>query len=184
MKIQFTEKFLWQLYEIIEDIARFHSAVSPRSLHEVLSPELRDIRGSYSKKKRRQSFSQFISYLKRQGYIKVPQGYGIEYAQLTAKGNKKAFEGNLKSKHWGPRPDGKMIMVMYDIPEAQKPLRQIFREFLTSMDYEMLQKSVWVSYKDVLRETERIMYEYKLESYVKVFVLEKIEVRKSVKVPG
>lgn len=178
MKIQFTEKFLWQLYEIIETIGRVHSVVAPHSLHEVLSPEFRDLRRSYTEKKRRQSFSQFTSYLKRQGYIKVPQGYGIEYVQLTARGKKKAFEGNLKSKHWSLRPDGKMIMVIYDIPENKKPLRQIFREFLISMDYEMLQKSVWVSYKDVLRETEHIIYEYKLESYVKVFVLEKIEVKK------
>jgi len=182
MKIQFTEKFLWQLYEIVEDIARFRSTIGPRSLYEVLSPELRDLQRSYSEKKRRQSFSQFISYLKRQGYIRVPRGFGIEYLQLTAKGKKKAFEGNLKSKHWVPRPDGKMIMVIYDIPENQKPLRQIFREFLISMDYTILQKSVWISYKDVLRETERIIYEYKLEPYVKVFVLEKIEVRKSVTV--
>ena len=178
MKFQFTEKFLWQLYEIVEDIARFRSATGPRSLHEVLSPELRDLRRSYSAKKRRQSFSQFISYLKRQGYIKVPRGYGIEYLQLTAKGKKKAFEGNLKSKHWTPRPDGKMIMVIYDIPEAQKPLRQIFREFLICMHYTMLQKSVWISYKDVLHETERIIYEYHLEPCVKVFVLERIEVKK------
>lgn len=178
MHIQFTEQFLWQLYEIMQTIGRVHALVAPHSLYDVLSPEFRDLRRSYKEKKRSQSFSHFISYLKKQGYIKIPSGYGIEYTQFTAKGVNKAFEGSIKSKHWERRPDGKMIMVMYDIPENKKAFRSIFREFLVAMEYNLLQKSVWISVKDVLRETERVIYEYELESYVKVFVLERIDIVK------
>jgi CRISPR-associated endonuclease Cas2 len=63
---------------------------------------------------------------------------------LTAKGKEKAFEGRNKARTLPPRKDGKMIMLMYDIPKRKQHVRQAFRGALEYLDYQMLQKSVWV----------------------------------------
>lgn len=177
-KPRFTEAFLLQFYEFLEAVRNAHRQFAPRSWKDVFAPEWRELRIAYEKKRRARSFSQFISYLKRMGYIAVPQGESIGVLHLTAKGKKKAFEGKKKARTLPSRKDGKMIMLMYDIPKRKQHVRQAFRSALEYLDYQILQKSVWVSGKDVLEETEHAVREYGLDDCVNLFVIEKVKVQK------
>ncbi len=177
-KPRFTEEFLWQLHELLEAVGDTNKALMSRSWKEIVSPEWRELRLAYEKKRRQRSFTQFISYLKRMGYIAVPKGESVGVLRLTAKGKEKALEGRNKARTLPPRKDGKMIMLMYDIPKRKQRVRQAFRSALEFLGYELLQKSVWVSVKDVLEETERAVREYRLDDCVNLFVIEKIKVQK------
>jgi len=175
-KPRFTEEFLWQLHEFLESATLLYGSLAPRSWKEIVNPEWRELRLAYEKKRRARSFSQFVSYLKHMGYIVVPTGESVGVLHLTAKGKEKAFEGRKKTRTLLPRKDGKMIMLMYDIPKRKQHIRQAFRGALEYLEYRMLQKSVWVSSKDVLEETERSVREYGLEDCVNFFVIEKIRI--------
>ncbi len=177
-KPRFTEEFLWQLHGFVGSATLVHGMLVPRSWKDLVTPEWRELRLAYEKKKRARSFHQFISYLRRMGYIKIPTGESVGTLRLTAKGKEKAFEGKNKVKTLPFRKDGKMIMLMYDIPKRKQSVRQAFRGSLEYLDYQMLQKSVWVSAKDVLKETERTVREYGLDDCVNLFVIEKIKVQK------
>lgn len=178
MKLKVTEEFLWKLHEFLEGLDDVHRTLAPRSLRDVLRPEWRELRLAYEKKGRKRSFSQFISYLKQRGYIKIPPGESIYTLQLTEKGKQKALVGRAKGRTLHPRKDGKMVMLMYDIPRTKARVREVFRDTLELLDYQMLQKSVWVSDKNVLEETERTVREYDLHSYVNIFIIEKVRVQK------
>ena len=178
-KPRLTEEFLWKLYGALEGIVKFHQAFGARSLRDVVAPEMRKLRLDYEHRGRKRTFSQFVSYLKGCGYIKIPEGKSISYFQLTKKGREKALLGKAKTTEWPSRKDGKMIMLMYDIPKRKERLRHAFRSALEFLGYEMFQKSVWVSEKDVLAETEKTLSEYDLEDCVNLFVIERIRLAES-----
>ena len=175
-KPRFTEEFLWRLHEFLESAISAHGTLVPRSWKDIAAPEWRELRLAYQKKRRARSFHQFISYLKRMGYIAISKGESTGVFHLTSKGKEKAFEGKKKMRTLPPRKDGKMVMLMYDIPKRKQQVRQAFRGALEYLDYQMLQKSVWVSAKDVLEETERAVREYDLKNCVNLFVIEKIQI--------
>jgi hypothetical protein len=177
-KLKLTEEFLWQLHEFLEGIEDVRSTFAPRSWGDVINPEWRKLRLAYEKKRRKRSFVQFLSYLKKRGYIKTPTGKSVGALQLTKKGKQKALEGRKRGSALAPRKDGKMIMLMYDIPKSKQYVRKAFRNELEFLDYQLLQKSVWVSDKDVMEETESIVREYNLSPNVNIFIIEKVRVQK------
>lgn len=174
-KLQITQEFLWQIYELLEGIDSVYERIAFRSMSDVVNPELRKLRLRYEQKKRGRTFSQFLSYLKRQGYIKTPQGKPL---QLTEKGRRKAMEGKAKGTKWSARKDGRMIMLLYDIPKEKSSVRYAFRDALVALDYEMFQKSVWVSDKEVFEKTRQTIHDFGLDSFVDMFLIEKIRVHK------
>ena len=177
-KPKVTEEFLWQLHEFLEGLEDVYSTFALRSWRDAINPEWRKLRLAYEKKRRTRSFVQFLSYLKKRGYIKTPTGQSVGALQLTKKGKQKALEGRKKGSALIPRKDGKMILLMYDIPKSKQYVRKAFRNELELLDYQMLQKSVWVSNKDVLEETERVVLEYDLFPNVNIFIIEKVKVQK------
>jgi hypothetical protein len=177
VKLKITEEFLWKFYEFFEALNDAHKTLAPRSWNDISHGEWREIRLAYEKKGRKKSFSQFISYLRQWGYVKISTGESVGVLQLTKKGKQKAFEGRNKTRALPPRKDGKMIMLMYDIPKNKQNVREAFRDALELLDYQMLQKSVWVSDKDVLEETERAAREYNLSPHIHLFIIEKIVVQ-------
>ena len=178
-KPRVTEEFLWKLFEFIETVGDVHDNLfSRRSLKDAFNTELRELRHAYEKKQHKRSFVQFLSYLREQGYIKIPTGKSIGNIQLTSKGAKKALRGKAKEKALRQREDGKMIMLMFDIPKEKDRVRKAFYDTLRFLDYQMLQKSVWISDKEVLGETERAIREYDLHPCVRMFIIEKIKVQK------
>ncbi len=174
-KPKITEEFLWQIYELFEKVDDVQKKFAVRSWKEIASPEWRELRLAYEKKRRGRTFSQLVSYLKRKGYIKIPQGQSL---QLTEKGRRKALEGKIKGTKLPIRKDGKMIMLLYDIPKKNAHVRYAFRDALLALDYEMFQKSVWVSDKEVFEKTQQAIHDFGLDSCVDIFMIEKVRVHK------
>jgi uncharacterized protein YydD (DUF2326 family) len=78
-KPRLTEEFLWQLHGFLEALDTTHRTFALRSWKDIVAPEWRELRHAYEKKRRARSFSQFISYLKRMGYIAVPTGETLAF---------------------------------------------------------------------------------------------------------
>lgn len=173
MRLPLTDKFLWQVYTLLENADRAHEPFALRSMKAVALPEWYKLRKVYEREKAKKKFSQFVHYLKARGYIRsTGSGEGI---LLTSKGRGKALKTKLKLVQEKPRKDGKLIMAFFDIPEKRRRIRDIFREFLISMGYQKLQQSVWMCGNDALEETEKIVREYDLDRYVKLFLIKAVE---------
>jgi len=145
MELPLTDKFLWDLYGLIEKIDDTFSLFYPRTMKEVWFPDLYKLKRKYEKENARRQFSQFISYLKKQGYIRIKNLEQKQGVLLTRKGVERVLKIRLKMKEKKKRPDGKWQMVIFDIPERKRSLRDIFRENLQILGYKMFQQSVWVS---------------------------------------
>lgn len=170
MKLPFTEQFLWDVYRGIEGVSDFYQSTKPKTLGQVLYPELYELRRTYRKKRSAQQFSRLLYDLKRRGFIKV-QSKGV---MLTQKGKKHTLRIKWKVAKGNIRSDGKMVMVMYDFPEKKRSMRDIFRSILRALGYQEFQLSVWISKNKVEKETEEAIREYDLWSYVRLFVIEEV----------
>jgi len=175
MRLPITDKFLWNLYNAIEKISDFQALFARRSLREALFPSLYKTRLFYEKKADRQQFFKFVRYLKAKGYIKVKSLEPNEAIILTRKGMEKVLKTALLLKEKKKRKDGKWLMVIFDIPEKKRSLRDFFRENLQILGFKYLQKSIWVCPYDVLEEIQGLIIKYDLEKYVKTFLIEEIE---------
>jgi len=175
MRLPITDKFLWEFYNFLEKIGDINGLLSPRPWREVWCPELHKFRYEYEKGRLRKRFSQFIYYLKKNGYIKIKSLENKQGIILTKKGAEKVLKTKLRLREKRPRKDGKWQMVIFDIPERKRDLRDLFRETLHILGYKMFQQSVWVCPYNVLKETEVIVQKYSLDRYVKLFLIEEVE---------
>lgn len=104
---------------------------------------------------------------------------------LTEKGKKVArqlsFLGSSinfkKPKKW----DGKWRVVLFDIPEKDRPFRGILRQHLYDLDFKKLQHSVFVSPYPFEKEILELVALYSAEKYVRVITATKIDNESSLK---
>lgn len=181
MKLPFTDKFLWALYNFFEstdEALALPEIFRLKTMKDVLSPG-RDFWDILEKKKRKKQFAQFINYLKRKGYVRINNLEGKKGILLTSFGKAKVLkvkvfieaEAGLKK-----RKDGKWIMVIFDIPEKKKRHREELRKILYALGFQKLQKSAWVSPYDVLGKLEGAISGYNLDYCLRTFLIEEIEI--------
>ena len=68
------------------------------------------------------------------------------------------------------RPDGRLRLVMFDIPEQLKINRNLFRRHLADLGFYMRQKSVWVSRLPCEDLVTLVVKYHGLGKYVELFV--------------
>jgi hypothetical protein len=179
MKLLFTEKFLWDIYNLIEGISDVYTAFSLPSLKDALYPDIAQLRKIYKKKKNRREFAKFISYLKNRGYLKIREMKNRTAIILTPKGWQKALKFKIKKKieikKVKRRRDKKWVMVFFDIPERRKNERDWLRWCLRNLGFQKLQESIWVSPYDVLNDAEILIKNLKLGGCVKLLLVEEVE---------
>lgn len=175
VKLPFSEKFLWDLYKFLEKVTDVHRAISPRSWQEVGNPLLIEFRRNYEKKGARKNFAKMLHYLKRYGYLKEKFLENRKAFLITPKGHRKILKIKFKTVEKKKRTDKKWQMVIYDIPESKKDIRDEFRNELKILGYKELQKSIWICPYDILKETEELVKNYSLGSYVKLFLIEEVD---------
>jgi len=176
MKLPITEKFLLDVYSYIEKIDKTSDLFASRTMKEVCCPYLYELKNQYKRKQTKQQFSQLIYHLKKNGYIKIKNLEQNEGIILTKKGAEKVLKAKLKIKNKKKRSDEKWQMIIFDIPEEKRYLRNLLREKLLLLKYRMLQRSIWVCPYDVQKETEFILRKYSLDPYVKLFLIKEIEI--------
>jgi len=172
MKVSLTEQLLWEIFNLTEDLGRVGEVFGPRSMREAFCPDLRRIRYQTQRKYKRELFSKLIYHLKKSGYIKSPDwDPKASSIIITKKGMEKVFQASIKIGGLKRRPDQKYEMVIFDIPEKKRKLRNELRLYLKKLGYRKLQQSVWISPFDVLPRTQNILTRYNLENNVKIFIV-------------
>lgn len=129
---------------------------------------------SYSSWRTRKIFNQ----LRYQKYISIKYGKdGQVTVKITQKGMVKALSYQLdtmkvdKPRRW----DNKWRVVIFDIPDKHKRVRDIFRARLVQIGLHRLQESVYVSPYDCFREVEFLRQLYGVAFTVRYLLVEKIE---------
>ena len=175
MKLPITDEILWSLYNFLEGADEIFDAIFlsyPRSLRECVA--LSKLRRKHARKRARRSFGQLIYYLKKKGYIKIKNLEGKRGVLLTKRGAEKVLKTKFKIEKKRKRKDKKWLMVIFDIPEKKRGLRNLFRKYLQILGFKMLQQSAWVCPLDVLKDIESLIRRYALDPYVKIFLIEEI----------
>lgn len=96
---------------------------------------------------------------------------------LTENGKRKALTYQIdemkikKPKKW----DGKWRIVLFDIPEKKKKVREALRHHLKNLDFFEYQKSVFVSPYDCKDEIEYIIEFYNIKKYVRFIVADLLD---------
>lgn len=180
MKLPFTEKFLWDLFNTIQAIDEAFGD-SPigyiRTMREAFYPDLYKFRREWERKKDRKNFNQLVSYLKRKGWIRIKELEGKKAVFLTKEGSERILRVKMKMAEKKVRRDGKWIMIIFDIPETKRKVRDHFRTNLRILGYENLQKSIWICPYNVLKETQELIKEYSIEPYTRLLLVDEMEIK-------
>lgn len=89
--------------------------------------------------------------------------------KLEEKRNLRKEKALLNLKVRDEKWDGKWRIVIFDIPETNKRIRQALRETLRALEFWPLQKSVWISKKDYTKELRRWVRELGLSKHILTF---------------
>ncbi|MCX6811598.1 MAG: hypothetical protein NT039_02820 [Candidatus Berkelbacteria bacterium] len=87
---------------------------------------------------------------------------------LMAKARRKMIKPNNKVPYNGMKWGRRWTMVLFDIPERNKKIRDILRYKLQKMGFGMMQGSVWVKPTDVTNEVRKFIRVKNLQWQVKV----------------
>lgn len=121
--------------------------------------------------------TQTVSRLRKQKMVTVSHKNGMILVKISQNGRVKALEYKLselvitKPKKW----DRKWRMVIFDIPEKYKRMRNIFRKRLIMLGFYKLQESVWVHPYPCFNEVEFLKQIYNVGVNVRYIIADKIE---------
>lgn len=107
--------------------------------------------------------SQMVYDLKRKKYIEFGKGDSVK---LTEKAKIKIIDkiSNTKVR------DGKYRLISFDIPEIKKSNRNNFRRAIKRIGFKQVQKSLWVSDRNVGDLVDLAIKEYEVDDYVAYFL--------------
>lgn len=134
--------------------------------------------GGYKKLFKKDSSSETVfKNLQKRGYIKkisADEEKNI-ICQLSEKGIKSACLLKIKEVHGQKiRWDGKWRVVVFDIPEENYLIRDLFRRFLKEGGFKQLQKSVWMSPFAIEDELSIFIKQLKIERWVYLMMVQNI----------
>ncbi|MBI2327945.1 hypothetical protein HYU92_06535 [Candidatus Curtissbacteria bacterium] len=115
----------------------------------------------------RSSLYRSIQQLKEKGYLETPKSGRKILLKLTDKGKQEVLlKKLLEDENW----DGKWRIVIFDIPEKHRKLRNTLRGKLKEWQFIKWQKSVWASKKDIADQMRKFIKDVGLDDWVKVFI--------------
>lgn len=118
----------------------------------------------------RSSFSKAINRLKEGGLVESVKIDNQLIFKLTHQGEQFLLENFDKDFKW----DGKWRIVMFDIPEQKRLVRDLFRRNLKKWGFLPIQKSVWVSKKNFFDKLTEYTKALGIESWVAVIESDKV----------
>ncbi|MBI2338605.1 hypothetical protein HYU95_05495 [Candidatus Daviesbacteria bacterium] len=137
----------------------------------------RIVYGYYPKEVSRRSASVAIHRLGKKGLIEKGLVENEICIRLTEKGMQEIQRRKQKEKvrrllykdSINKKWDGIWRVVVFDIPEENKRIRNVLRQTLKVLDFKPLQKSVWVSKKNYTKQLREWVNELNLLQYVLIF---------------
>ena len=119
----------------------------------------------------RYSLYHAVHQLTKRGFVEKYKSDGKIILKLTQKGkNQLLIKKSLENKIW----DGKYRVVSFDIPEKHRKVRDAFRHRLKEWGFKALQKSTWVSKKDLEEPLRNFVKELGIEDWVVVLVSDNV----------
>lgn len=186
MKLRLTEKFLWDVYELIKFKDELIDALWSKRWYgikdpfEMIWPDIYGMRDryweQYQDKKKKERWAKMISYLRKKGYLNVKDLKNKKAVIITPKGMEKILRIKAGLGMMKQRKDRKWQMVLFDIPEDRRRDRDLFRKQLKYLGYKRLQRSIWICPYDVLELTQRLVKNYKLDRFVRLLLVEEIKI--------
>lgn len=108
-----------------------------------------------------------VSRLKQKGWVETYKNEGKIIVKLTSKGkNQLDIEKALKKEDW----DGNFRIVVFDIPEKHRKVRDVLRRRLKEWGFIAWQKSIWASKKDLADALREFIKELGVEDWVLILV--------------
>ena len=125
----------------------------------------------------KKNFHNTLYRLEKQGYIERYMKNKKNLIKLTPLGKNKSMKYLIKDTSIQPpdKWDGKWRLVIFDVPEDKKKIRDIIRSFLKRWRFFQLQESVFVHPFNCEKEISAIKYIYRLNPYMQFIVAEHIE---------
>jgi len=179
MRLPFTEKLLWDLYKASKltvgaldklAMARFRGVSGMIDFFKY--PTYDDLKKLEQKKLSKERFGRLITYLKYNDYLYIKEKQGKKAIIITPKGAEKILKIKRKIEGYPRRKDKKWQMVIFDIPEDIKNKRESLRHGLKRLGYQKLQRSIWISPYNSLKETEELIKYFKLGQFAKLLLVE------------
>jgi len=173
IKKRIIEELLLRLGDFLSDLPNY--LVNPRPSELTLHYRgLEILRKKLKKEWAGRRVDNAFGQMKRSGYIKEQKVSGHSKYFLTLKGIEKILKLRIKLKLRKEELKQKYLVIIFDIPEAKKELRNLFRERLKEMGVKRLQQSVWITSRDILKEVVILVKIYKLQPYIRFMFVEKV----------
>ncbi len=119
----------------------------------------------YDRPLKKNSIAKAVARLRRGEFINIAHSENELVLKLTEKGQKLSKLQFILDQEW----DGLYRIVVFDIPEQYQKVRRQLRIQLKEWEFHQLQKSVWVTKKNVLKELRDFTNSVKIDKWVKVF---------------
>lgn len=129
------------------------------------------------RKYKRYRLHQTVDRLKRQKLVEIIDKDGQTLVKITERGKIRALQYKIddikidKKKVW----DRKWRIVIFDIPEKHKSMRDIFRLRLKKLGFYLLQDSVWVHPYPCFDQVEFLRQIYAVGINVRYIIADRIE---------
>lgn len=113
----------------------------------MMRPTWRNMTGSFEEWSYHNGYLRQMQALERQGWLESREGKDgtARVCRLTRKGYLRALGGCHPEERWNRGWDGKWRMVVFDLPEKKRGLRNELRKQLRAARFGGLQRSVWIS---------------------------------------
>jgi phenylacetic acid degradation operon negative regulatory protein len=157
-----SEILLTVLEKTIDGTVRFNDFIN--------NPGLYAYHGGWEYPLDKSALSKAIVRLKEKGFIETNIDEKGLIFKLTDEGKQMLFLTEAEGKEW----DGKYRIVIFDIPEQKKLVRNLFRRNLKKWGFKPLQKSVWISKKHITEKLLDYVKYLKLEDWVMVIESDKV----------
>lgn len=113
---------------------------------------------------KKSELGQALKRLREGGLIESVKDQNKIIFKLTTLGRESIINHEILNKPW----DGKWRIVIFDIPESHRRIRNLFRRNLKFWDFKIFQKSVWITKLDVKNELKKVIKDLGIEKWVVV----------------
>ena len=116
-----------------------------------------------------------LSWLKEDDLVAEKRKRNSKFFELTPKGWLKLEDLKSRRESSLPRPKyskligEKLVIVTFDIPEPESRKRYWLRSVLKNIDFEMLQKSVWIGKVKIPKELLEDLHKLIISQFVDIF---------------
>lgn len=124
---------------------------------------------------KKSELSLVLKRLREQGLVEQVKLKNDIIIKLTEEG-RDLVGNNFEDKEW----DGKWRVVMFDIPEEKRIIRNLFRRNLKKWGFKHLQKSVWISKRNVFDKLTNYIKDLGVEKWVTVIEADKFSQQPSI----